>query len=54
MSVAISVLLLMSKGTFPKVSAIAVLYPSMVVGRPPVFRCTNVDSSSRVFEVQQF
>ena len=34
MSVAISVLLLMSKGAFPKVSAIAVLYPLMVDGRP--------------------
>ena len=32
MSLAISALLLMSKGEFPKVSAIAVLYPSMVEG----------------------
>ena len=33
MSLAISALLLMSKGEFPKVSAITVLYPSMVEGR---------------------
>ena len=33
MSLAISGLLLMSKGVFPNVSAIAVLYPSMVEGR---------------------
>ena len=33
MSLAISELLLMSKGVFPNVSAIAVLYPSIVEGR---------------------